>query len=103
MDDMDRQEISCHHSLHQPILVMGGERNLVLMLGILAGVFIFSLHQLWTAVIGIAIWVLGQWALAQAAKYDPILSKTGRRFVKYQKFYPAAATPFTPARPIQDK
>ncbi len=77
MDQSPRQEISIHQSLHKPMLVLGGERNLVLMLGVLAGIFIFSLAQLWAAVIGIILWVFGTWGLAQLAKYDPILSKTG--------------------------
>ena len=101
MDTTPRQEITIHQALHQPILVMGGERNLVLMLGVIAGVFIFSLAQLWAAVIGVLLWVFGQWGLAQLAKYDPMLSKTGKRHMKYKKYYPASATPFAPNRVIQ--
>jgi type IV secretory pathway TrbD component len=100
MDATPKQEITIHQSLHQPILVMGGERNLVLMLGVIAGVFIFSLAQLWAAIVGILLWVFGQWGLAQLAKYDPLLSKTGARHIKYQKYYPAASTPFAPDRTI---
>ena len=81
MDTTTKQEITIHQALHQIILVMGGERNLVLMLGVIAGVFIFS--------------------LAQLAKYDPMLSKTGKRHMKYKKYYPASATPFAPNRTIQ--
>ncbi len=96
--DQDRQEADIHPSLNRPILVMGGERNLVLMLGIVAGVFIFSLHQIWAAVIGVLLWVVGQWGLAQAAKYDYQFSKTGPRSMRYQKHYPAAATPYAKER-----
>ena len=50
-----------HESLNRPILMMGGERNLVLMLAIIAGVFIFSLAHAWAAAMGITMWVIGQW------------------------------------------
>ncbi|QKE39989.1 MAG: conjugal transfer protein TrbD [Ferrovum myxofaciens] len=90
-----------HESLNRPILMMGGERNLVLMLGILAGVFIFSLAKFWAAAIGITLWTVGQWALSRAATYDPQLSKTGVRLMKYQRFYPARATPYAKIREIK--
>ncbi len=101
MDQSPRQEISIHQSSINPMLVLGGERNLVLMLGVLAGIFIFSLAQLWAAVIGIILWVFGTWGLAQLAKYDPILSKTGKRSIQYKKYYPASATPFARNRAIK--
>jgi type IV secretion system protein VirB3 len=101
MDQSPIQEITIHHALHQPILVMGGERNLVMMLAVIAGVFIFSLAQLWAAVVGVMLWVFGQWGLAQLAKYDPMLSKTGKRHMQYKQYYPASATPFAPTRTIQ--
>ena len=101
MDHYERQEVPFHTALHRPLLVLGGERNLVLMLGVIAGVFIFSLAQVWAALVGILLWVVGQWGLAQAAKFDPLLSKTGARHVRYAKYYPAQATPFARCRDIQ--
>ncbi|MGA7178224.1 MAG: conjugal transfer protein TrbD [Thiobacillaceae bacterium] len=95
-----QQEVPIYTALNRPILVMGGERNLVLMLGVIAGVFIFSLAQLWAAVLGIVLWVIGQWALALAARYDPLLSRTGLRHLRYARHYPAAASPFAPLREV---
>ncbi|MGO9445708.1 MAG: conjugal transfer protein TrbD [Thiobacillaceae bacterium] len=95
-----QQEVPIYTALNRPILVMGGERNLVLMLCVIAGVFIFSLAQVWAAVLGIGLWVIGQWALSLAAKYDPILSRTGLRHLRYARHYPAAATPFAPVREV---
>ena len=90
-----------HESLNRPILMMGGERNLVLMLAVIAGVFIFSLAHVWAAVVGIAMWVTGQWGLSRAAAYDPQLSQTGVRAMKYKRYYPAQATPFAPDREVK--
>jgi type IV secretion system protein VirB3 len=98
--DHDHQVIPLYTALNRPILVMGGERNLVLMLGVIAGVFIFSLAQVWAAVLGLVLWVIGQWALALAAKYDPLLSQTGIRHLRYARHYPAAASPFAPDREV---
>ena len=100
MTDTGRQEVPIHESLNRPLLVLGGERNLVLMLGVIAGVFMFSLAQLWAFVVGVVLWLAGQWALAQAAKYDPLLSQVGPRHVRYRRYYPAAASPFAPYREI---
>lgn len=89
-----------HSSLNRPMLVMGGERQLVLMLGVVTGVFIFSLLQLWAAIVGIVIWVGGQYFLARAAAYDTQLSKVGPRHLKYRKQYLASSTPFSGNREI---
>lgn len=90
-----------HESLNRPILMMGGERNLVLMLAIVAGVFIFSLAHVWAAIVGITMWIIGQWALSRAAAYDPQLSQTGVRAMKYKRYYPAQATPFAAQREMK--
>lgn len=90
-----------HESLNRPILMMGGERNLVLMLAVIAGVFIFSLAHAWAAVMGVAMWMLGQWALSRAAAYDPQLSQTGIRAMKYKRYYPAQGTPFAAQREVK--
>ncbi|HQT82019.1 MAG TPA: conjugal transfer protein TrbD [Ferrovaceae bacterium] len=90
-----------HDSLNRPILLMGGERNLVLMLAVIAGVFIFSLAHVWAAVMGVTMWMIGQWALSRAATYDPQLSQTGIRSMKYKRYYPAQATPFAPQREMK--
>lgn len=97
---MDDQDISApiHGSLNRPLLMLGGERTLVLGLMTLAGVFVFSLAKLWAAGLGIGLWVIGTWALSRAASFDPQLSKTGRRSLAFKRFYPGRATPFGNSR-----
>lgn len=90
-----------HESLNRPILLLGGERQLVLMLMVISGVFIISLAKIWAAVIGLTLWFLGQWALSKAAAFDPQLSKTGQRSLKYRRHYPAQATPFAKYREVK--
>lgn len=102
MSDTDNS-VPIHASLNRPLLVMGGERQLVLMLGVIAGVFIVSLAQLWAAVVGIVIWVGGQYFLARAAAYDTQLSKVGPRHLKYKRQYLSGATPFAVNREVGQK
>lgn len=93
MDQSDNSVI-LHESLTRPMLMAGGERNLVLMLAIIAGVFIISLAKLWAAIFGVTLWMLGMFAINKMAKHDPQLSLTGLRSLRYKKFYPAQSTPF---------
>ena len=101
MEDQDIS-VTLHESLNRPMLMLGGERNLVLMLGVLAGVFIFSLHALWAACVGVALWMVGMFSLSRAGTYDHQLSRTGPRSLRYRKYYPAQATPHAPVRDIKD-
>jgi len=98
---MNDTKTPIHDSLNRPILMMGGERQLVLLLAIVAGIFIFSLAKLWAAIIGVTLWMVGQWALSRAASYDPVLSKTGSRLLKYRRYYPAQASPFAKTREVR--
>ena len=95
------QQTPIHESLNRPILLMGGERQLVLMLVVVAGVFVFSLAKLWAFAAGIALWLTGQWVLSRTATYDPQLSRTGPRSLRFLRYYPSAATPFAKLREIQ--
>lgn len=97
----DDFSVTVHQSLNRPMLLLGGERNLVLMLAVLAGVFIFSLMQLWATFVGVTLWLVGIWVLSRAGNYDPQLSKTGARSLRYKNFYPAASTPFAPGREVE--
>lgn len=100
MEDQDIS-VTLHESLNRPMLMLGGERNLVLMLGVLAGVFIFSLAALWAAVAGVVLWMVGIYVLSRAGSYDHQLSKTAVRSIKYRRFYPSQATPHAPVREIK--
>ena len=99
--DTEDQRVVIHESLNRPLLLLGGERNLMLMLFVIVGVFVFSLHQLWAATVGGILWVIGYWALRTAAQFDPLLSKTGARHLRLRPSYPARSTPFAPRREVQ--
>ena len=90
-----------HESLNRPILLAGGERELMLALAVICGVFIVSLAHVWAALLGITIWLIGHYALSRAAAYDPQLSRTGARSMRLRRHYAASATPFTQYREVK--
>ena len=86
--------IPLHRALIRPILVLGAERELVLSTALLAAGLIFSVHRWWSVVLGGGLWLVGLAALQQMAKHDPLLSQVLARHLRYQRWYPARATPF---------
>jgi type IV secretion system protein VirB3 len=94
--------VPLHQSMLRPMLLLGAERELILALGIVAGVFIVSLFQLWAAIFGLILWAVGAWVLTRAANFDPQLSKTFGRSLRYRKLYKSAATPFASPRKFGD-
>lgn len=95
---MDQWEAPVHRSLVRPMLLLGGERELVLMLAMIAGIFILSLFQVWAAITGIVIWSIGMFFLQRMGERDAKLSKVFIRAFRYSKkrYIPASSTPFCP-------
>ncbi len=65
--------IPIHLSLIRPILLMGAERELVLISGILAAVLVMSLARLLFTVIGVVFWALSLGGTCNALR-SPIRS-----------------------------
>jgi len=93
---MESWEAPVHRSLIRPMLLMGGERELVLMLAMVAGIFILSLFQVWAAITGVLIWMVGVFFLQRMGEHDPKLSKVFVRLLKYsrKRYIPPSSTPF---------
>ncbi len=81
--------IPIHLSLMRPILLMGGERELVLLAAIIAAVLVLSLERLIFTVIGVVFWSLSLAALQRAAKADPQFSRVYVRHARYRAYYAA--------------
>lgn len=91
------QQTPIHRSLTRPVLMAGGERKLVMMLGltILASVFGTGLSPLGLAM-AIFLAVFGFSALRALAKRDPQMSEVVQRYNMYQTIYAAKAHPNAP-------
>lgn len=75
-------------------LFMGGDRELVMFAGLLAGALIFSAQDLRATVFGVMLWVTALFVLRLMAKADPKLRHVYLRHRRYRGYYPARSTPF---------
>jgi type IV secretion system protein TrbD len=81
--------LTIHRSLIRPILLMGAERELVLITGIIAAVLVLSLQRPLFVAVGVALWIVGLAALQRAAKVDPQISRVYLRHLRYRPYYAA--------------
>lgn len=83
------REIVIHQSANRPNLLLGGDRELVLMAGMMAAVLVFVIATWWGLVGGIVLWVAAVAVLSRMGKADPLLRQVYVRHVRYQAFYAA--------------
>lgn len=80
---------------NRPSLFMGGDREIVMMTGVVAAVHIFAAQEFYTLIVGVLLWVAALFVLRGVAKSDPRMrSVLWRLLTRYRKYYPARATPF---------
>jgi type IV secretion system protein VirB3 len=75
-------------------LFMGGDRELVMLCGLLAFALVFSAQEWRATVLGLALWCGALAACRLMAKSDPKLRPVYLRHRLYQRYYPARSTPF---------
>jgi type IV secretory pathway TrbD component len=78
-----------HQSANRPHLLLGGDRELVLVSGVLAAILIFAVMTWWSIVAGLVLWLAAVAVLARMGKVDPLLRHVYIRHVRYRAFYPA--------------
>jgi len=88
------QRIPVYQALNKPMLFMGGERELMMMSGLLSLTMIFVGMTFQSAILGIVSWVITSTALRMMAKKDPLMSKIYIQHLKYQKYYRAKPSAF---------
>jgi type IV secretory pathway TrbD component len=97
MVEAERRVSAIHQSLTQPILLAGAERPLAIANWITAAALVFGGGLHWyTIAMGTLLLTVGHWALVQAAKFDPQLSRVYVRHVHHQDYYPARASVTAP-------
>lgn len=75
-----------HRALYRPNLLLGGERELVLMTAILCGGVAVSGLNAIAGGIGVAIWLIAIAMLRMMAKADPHMSKVYLRHLRYAAY-----------------
>lgn len=83
------REIVIHQCCNRPQLLLGGDRELVLLSAMMAGMLTFALGTWWGAVSGVLLWMSAVAVLSRMGKADPLLRQTYIRHVRYQPYYPA--------------
>jgi type IV secretion system protein VirB3/type IV secretion system protein VirB4 len=83
--------VAIHQSLHRHSHVLGAERELVLMSGLVAMLVGVGGLSLLSGVVGGAFWLAAIFVLRRMGKADPIMSRVWMRHIKLQLFYPARA------------
>jgi type IV secretion system protein VirB3 len=84
------RRLPIRRSLIRPLLLAGGERQLVMINCTFIACLIFGMGiSLFTVVASALLGIFGQWCLVAAAKSDPAMSRVYLRHIHYQDFYPA--------------
>jgi type IV secretion system protein VirB3 len=83
------REILIHQSCNRQNLLLGCDRELVLLAALLSAMLIFALVTWWGLVAGVALWIVAVAVLSRMAKADPMLRHVYIRHVRYRPFYPA--------------
>lgn len=83
-----------HRALSRPNLLMGADRELVLLTGLASAILIFVVLTWYAAVLGAAIWLVAVAALRMMAKSDPLMRQVYVRHIAYRPAYRATSTPW---------
>jgi type IV secretion system protein TrbD len=84
------RRVTIHRSLNRPHLMLGAERSLVLMTGMITAILLFS-GNLSMVSVGLAVvfWTASFWALIRMAKADSQMSQVYQRHIRYRAHYNA--------------
>lgn len=96
MDDRasNLQRNRIHRALSRPNLMMGADRELVLLTGLAAIILIFVVLTVYSTLFGIAIWIVVVAALRMMAQADPMMRRIYIRHISYRPTYRATSTPW---------
>ncbi len=83
-----------HRALSRPNLLMGADRELVLLTALAAIILIFVVLTWYAALFGLAIWLIAVAALRMMAKADPLMRRVYVRHISYKAFYRATSSPW---------
>lgn len=89
--DNNVRTIPISRGINRPNLLLGGDRELVMISGIMAAVLIFSVVTLWSALIGILLWLVAIAAFSRMGKADPLMRHVFLKHQQYQDYYPASS------------
>jgi type IV secretion system protein VirB3 len=83
-----------HRALSRPNLLLGADRELVLLTGLAAIILIFVVLTWFSALMGLAVWVGIVGILRMMAKADPMMRHVYLRHIRYRPHYRPTPTPW---------
>jgi type IV secretory pathway TrbD component len=83
-----------HRALSRPNLLMGADRELVLITGLAAVILIFVVLTIYSAIFGVAVWIVTVGALRMMAKSDPMMRQVYLRHISYRPMYRPTTSPW---------
>lgn len=83
-----------HRALSRPNLLMGADRELVLITGFAAAILIFVVLTVYSVVFGVAVWIVVIGLLRMLAKSDPLMRQVYIRHISYKPFYKPTTSPW---------
>jgi len=99
--ELESVKVPLHESVTQPVLIAGGERELIIPIAFMAAITWVAGKDLLAIGLAIAIWIIGSLIAREAAKEDAQRTKIFLRHVKYQAFYPATEKLNAPMVPVK--
>lgn len=84
------RRIAIHRSLNRPHLLLGAERSLVLLTGLVTALLVFSGNiSIVSITLAVTFWSGSFWALVRMAKADSQMSRVYQRHIRYRSYYTA--------------
>lgn len=83
-----------HRALSRPNLLLGADRELVLLTALGAIILIFVVLTWYATLFGIAVWTVVVAALRMMAKSDPLMRRVYLRYISYRTSYRATSSPW---------
>lgn len=88
------KSIRIHRALSRPNLLMGADRELVLVTGLASIILIFVVLTWVSALFGLAIWTVIVGLLRMMAKADPLMRRVYLRHITYRPHYRPTSSPW---------
>ena len=88
------QRTRIHRALSRPNLLMGADRELVLVTGLASIILIFVVLTWVSALFGLAVWTLIVGLLRMMAKADPQMRRVYLRHITYRPHYRPTSSPW---------
>ena len=88
------QRSRIHRALSRPNLLMGADRELVLVTGLASIILIFVVLTWVSALFGLAVWTVIVGLLRMMAKADPLMRRVYLRHITYRPHYRPTSSPW---------